>query len=243
MFCVALLLAVTGCENGGDCLKTAGDLAELELEMDAFSSILVNEDISLVISQGDEYGVKVVTGENLIEDFKAEVDNGQLILTMENTCELLREYKTTKVYVTAPDITEIISSTQFDISSDGVLDFDTLTLRCTRLTDDRWVVSGEFFLQLRVQKLNIRANELANFEVSGTADQLDINLADGDVRAYLADLVVREAQVYHRSAQDITLNATESVRGGLWSTGDLILVNTPPVVEVSQNYKGKVVYR
>lgn len=238
-----LLINLSGCENAGDCLRSTGDPVEEVLAVGDFKRILVNEDISMVISQGDQYSVKVETGENLLEDFKAEVIDGQLILTMENTCELLREYKTTRVHVTAPDITEIISNTQFDIRSEGVLNYNNLSLKSFTFSGDRWVVSGEFFIEVNVQKLSILANELANFEVWGAADKLSVRLTDGHVRAYMPELVVREAEIFHRSSLDITINPTESVTGELWSTGDLILMNTPPVVEVTRNYKGKVVYR
>lgn len=237
------LLLFTGCNSGPDCLTRTGKKVILNLPVDEFTSILVNEDIEMVLTQGNEYSLRIETGENLIEDFSAEVVGEQLVLTMKNTCEWVRDYNTTTVYVSAPGLEEIISATQFAVRSAEVLDYDKLDLYSYSFGGERdYLVNGEFFLDLRVDTLNILANEMANFEISGQADRVSVRLEAGDVRVYMPELLVREAEVFHRSAMDITLNPTERVTGGLWSTGDLVLMNRPLVVDVTENYKGRVIY-
>ena len=236
-----LLFVFYGCSNVGDCLTTAGTIIQEELQVDPFDRILVNEDVEMIVSQGDAYKVVVETGENLIGDFSAEVVDGKLILTMGNTCELIRPHNITKVYVTAPELREIVSSTQFRISSVGVLSYERLKISSFTFSDDRWVVNGEFDLNVDVGELNVLGNEMANFEVQGKADVLKVLLKDGSVRLYAPELTVRAAEVIHRSTLNITINPTESVTGELLSTGDLILVNTPPVIDVVQKYKGQVI--
>ncbi|WP_224488863.1 head GIN domain-containing protein [Robertkochia flava] len=242
-YIVMLLIGIpiSGCDSGGDCFRGAGDRIMEEITVDSFNELFVNEDIEVVVTQGAQYKVVVETGERLFDDFKAEVTEGVLTLTMENTCEILRAYNETKVWITAPDITRIVSSTQYAIRSEGILDFNNLSLLSDGFTLEGSVTNGEFILEVEVDRLSILANELANFEISGRANSLHMNLADGSVRAYMPELYVGYANIYHRSSNDVTLFPVDSVRGELWGTGNLVLVNVPPVIEVKENYKGKLI--
>ena len=84
-----------------------------------FDKILVNRDIELIVKDDVNQQVVIETGENLLNDVKVKVVDGQLILADDNSCNYVRNYGITKIYVTSPNITEIRSSTQYDISSDG----------------------------------------------------------------------------------------------------------------------------
>lgn len=236
-----LVIQFTGCESGGDCFRPAGDTIRQDIPVAPFSEIFVNEDIEMILSQGPEFKVVVETGEHLIDDFKAEVTEGRLILSMENTCKVFRAYNAVRVFVSAPEITSIISSTQFAIRSQGELNYSKLSLFSDAFADENVIASGEFRLQVRVGHLSILANELANFEISGTANTMRIYLADGSVRVYMPELRVGFANIYHRSSQDITLYPLDSVKGELWGTGNLRLLNVPSVIEVKENYKGKLI--
>lgn len=241
---IGLLLFIFSCSSGPDCLRATGETVVEEILVAPFNSLLVNEDIEVVLTQGNEYALLVETGKNLLHDFKAEVTEGQLELTMENTCQIVRGYNTTRVYVTVPDLVEIISATQYTIRSEGVLNFDQLSLNSVSLPegDDR-LVNGEFVLDLNVEELSIEANELADFEISGMAARVNVRLSAGHVRVFMPDLQVVQAEVFHRSSLDVTLNVSERVTGSLLSTGDLVLVNRPTFVQVDEKYKGRVIYR
>ena len=63
-----------------------------------FSKITVFEKISLIIKQGETQKVEIETGEYLLNDIAAEVQDDRLILRNGNGCNFFREYGLTKVY-------------------------------------------------------------------------------------------------------------------------------------------------
>ena len=110
---VLLFILISACdsENSPDCFQTAGNLVRQDVVVPVFSKITVFENVSLVLKQGDEQKVTIETGKNLIEEVNAVVDGERLVLTDTNDCNYFRDYETTTVFVTAPNISEIRSST------------------------------------------------------------------------------------------------------------------------------------
>ena len=128
IYILTVLIFSCDSEDANDCIQTAGNIIQLEVEVSDFERILVNRDIELIITEASEYKVTIETGENLLNDVKAEVLGNRLVLTDNNTCNYVRDYGITKVYVEAPNITEIRNSSQYQVSSNGVITYPTLNL-------------------------------------------------------------------------------------------------------------------
>src|SRR5690606_14853908 len=120
-----------------------------------FSKINISEGIELVVKESAEQTVKVTMGENLINDIKFEVIDGELKITNENGCEMLRNYHSAKVYVTTPVLEKIYSSSQFSIQSDGILTFPELTLESGIIEDTPAAV---FEMQIENELLKVNDN-------------------------------------------------------------------------------------
>lgn len=105
---VCLLIMVScNTESVNDCFQTAGHIIQQEVPVSDFTSIRVNKNVTLIVRQGSENKVVVETGKNLLNDVEVLVENGELILNDFNDCNFVREYGTTKIYVTASNITKI----------------------------------------------------------------------------------------------------------------------------------------
>ncbi|MFD0862770.1 head GIN domain-containing protein [Sungkyunkwania multivorans] len=230
-------------ENAFDCIQTAGKIVQREIAVGDFDRVLVNEHIEMIISSGTENRVVVETGENLINDVKAVVQSGRLILTDNNDCNWVRDYGITKIYVTAIDITEIRSGTQFPIRSEGVLTFPQLTILSETFEAPDTAAVGEFFLEIDNENLTVVFNNLSNMFISGNVDDLDLSFAAGNPRFEGAELIARNVNVFHRSSNDIIIHPTETLTGRIVSTGDVIAVNQPPVVDVEVLYQGRLIFR
>jgi len=48
--------------------------------------------------------------------------------------------------------------------------------------------------------------------------------------------------VYHRGSNDMIVNPQISLTGELRGTGNLISLNTPPIVEIDQLYTGQLIF-
>lgn len=229
-------------EHANDCFQTSGAIIQQEIMLPSFTKILVNRDIELIIKEGIEQKVVIETGTNLLSDVTAVIDEDKLVLTDNNTCNYFRDYNITKVYVTSPNITEIRSSTQYDVRSDGVLTYPTLTIFSEDYSAPDSFTIGNFHLQLDNNTFNIVFNNLSNCYVSGATNNLNITFASGTSRFEGRNLLAQHVSLWNRSSNDMIINPQQSVSGTISGTGNVISVNQPPIVNVEQLYKGRLIF-
>lgn len=243
--CYILVIVLTfACdsENANDCIQTSGPIIQQEIDVSDFSRILVNRGVELILKQDAQFKVVIEAGENLINDITVSVEGDQLVLTDNNTCNYVRNYESTKVYVSAPTISEIRSSTQYDITSDGVLSYEVLQLFSEDFFETESYTTGDFRLQLDVEELRILTNNLSSQFISGNAETLNITYAAGAGRFEGENFVVQHIMVNHRGSNDMIINPQQSLTGTLRGTGDVILVNQPPIIEIEQLYTGQLIF-
>jgi hypothetical protein len=246
IFYIALLLLIAGCDSdkGWDCIQAAGDIVEKEVTVPPFTKILVWDRIKLYIQQGDEQKIRIETGENLMSNIVVSVVNGKLEIQNNYGCNFARDYGLTKVYITAPDISEIRSSTGYTVESIGVLKYPSLTLLSEdQENEDLYQIDGDFKLKLDVQNLNIVANGLSTFYLSGTAAFASFGLYAGDSRIYSEDLIVETLYVFHRSTGVMVVNPQLAIRGKIVSLGNVISKHRPPIIEVEELYRGRLIFQ
>lgn len=229
-------------ENANDCFQTTGAIVQEEVTLDAFDKIWVNRDVELIVKEGAEQKVVIETGKNLLNDVKAIVVDDQLILSDHNACNFVRNYGVTKVYVTAPNITEIRSSTQYDISSDGVLTYPSLTILSEDFNAPGTFTVGNFRLNLDNTNFRVVFNNLSNCYVSGKTLNLNITFAAGASRFEGRNLEAQKITLWNRSSNDMIVNPLESLTGKISGTGNVISLNRPPVVNVEELYKGRLIF-
>ena len=242
LYIFILFLFACNSEDAGDCFQTAGTTIQQEFEVTSFEKILVNRNVQLILKEDIEYSVLVETGENLINDIRVEVVDNQLRLTDNNTCNYVREYTATKIYVSAPNISEIRSSTQYEIQSDGVLSYPNINLLCEDFNSEGTFTVGDFRMQFNSNKIRIVANNISFFYLSGTTNNLFVGFYSGAGRFEGADLVAQNVEVYHRGSNDMVVNPQQELTGELRGTGNLISVNEPPIVDVEQLYTGELIF-
>lgn len=243
IYILAIIMFACDSEDAGDCLQKSGNIINHEVETEPFTKILVNENIEMILKEGPEQKIVVETGENLLNDIVVEVIEGQLKLSNNNSCNYVRDYTSTKIYVTAPNVTEIRSSTQFDIRSDGVLTYPDLYIISQDFHFPDSQTTGNFYLEIDNESFRLVFNNLSNCFVSGTTNNLNINFAAGNCRFEGEDLLAGSINVYHRGSNDIIVHPIESITGNLYGTGDLILVNEPPAINVNEHYRGQLIIK
>jgi hypothetical protein len=229
-------------ENAGDCFQTTGAIIQQEFTVPTFDKILVNRDIELILKEGPSEEVIVETGKNLFNDVSVEVIDNQLILTDGNTCNYVRTYGTTKVYVTAPSITEVRSSTQYDIKSDGVLTYPNLTILSEDFRELESINTGNFYLDIDNEGFTLVFNNLSNAFISGKTNNLRITLASGLSRFEGRNLIAQNVSLSQRSSNDIIINPQQKLSGKISGVGDVISANKPPIVDVEVVYKGQLIF-
>lgn len=240
-----LFIALIGCdkENIGDCFQTEGELISIPYELGSFSKIRIEKGMSLLLKQGDVQEVVLITGKNLLSDVEVRVEDNMLIARDNNGCNLVRDYVVSKLVVTAPNITQIRNASQFDVVSDGVLAYPKLELLSnTRADVENIKKDGRFILHIDSEVLKVDADGLSIFDITGSVGKLQISFFDQAPRFNGEHLIAQNVQVYHRAANKIIVNPQEKIEGTLISTGDVIAVNRPPIVEVEERWTGRLIF-
>lgn len=237
-----IVLFTCDTENTGDCFQKAGNIITHEISLDSFDKIVVNRDIELQIQEGIEQKVIIETGKNLLNDISAVVTNNKLTLTNNNTCNYVRDYGITKVYITSPNITQIRSSTQHDISSKGVLTYPNLVILSEDYNAPNTFTNGDFKLQIDNNSFRLVFNNISNCFISGKTNTMNIVFASGTSRFEGRNLVAQNVTIWNRSSNDMIVNPQQSLTGRISGTGNVISVNNPPVVNIEQQYKGRLIY-
>lgn len=237
---LSILILSCNSEEGSDCFKKQGDQITEVILVDDFYKINISKGIELIVKQSEEQKVKIVSGKNLIHDINFEVIDGELYITDKNGCDMFRNVSIAKVYVSTPVLEKIYSASQFSIKSEGVLRFPHLTLESGIVSED--VPSSVFEIEVENETLTVNDNVSSVFKLKGKTNLLTVNFWGSNGRLEAENLVSKEINVFHRSTNDMIVFPTEKITGTLYSTGNLVLKNVPPIVDVEQLYSGELVY-
>lgn len=237
------LILLFGCnsENASDCFQSTGDIIQQEFQVSAFTEVTVFENVELFITQGAVQQVILETGTNLMNDVEAYVENGRLIVKDNNGCNLTRDYGITKAFVTTPNLTQIRNSSNLDVNSIGILNFEDLKLVSEDDSGNFYNV-GNFNVALNCTDLFVVINNFTTSTISGTVENLRVNHASGDGRFEGRFLVAQNVRVYHRGTNDIIVNPQLSLTASLVSTGDVISVAIPENLDVTEQFDGRVIF-
>ena len=238
-----LIVFFSSCSNPEDCAKSSGAMTTKEFSNLVFDKILVTKGINLVIQQGTTYKVLVAAGQNLIDDIEVSVQNGQLRLKDNTSCNWFREYGQTTITVTTPTLTEIYSKTEGRISSQGILKYPSLNLIAVDNYDGKeGSGTGDYDLKIENQNLELSNNSFANFFITGKTYQLTISLYEGNGKVDAQNFVAQTVQIYHRGSNTIRVNPVLAIRGDLFNIGNVFCRQRPPVVQVTAHFSGNIYF-
>lgn len=233
---IICLFVLLGCnsENSNNCIQKPGDSIEIEIEVPSFEKVTVHEGIELIITQGDTQKVLIKTAEKLVNDITVEVINNELILKNYNTCSYYNESKLTKIYVTAPNLTRLRNASELKISSNGVISYPSIEL--VSIGDkEKFLPIGDFHLTIQNESLKISSNGLSNFHLEGATKNLNLNFFDlCDSRFEGKNFIAQHILVNQISSNDLLIFPVESVKGAIYSTGDVLLYNTPTIIDITE---------
>lgn len=239
------LISFLGCdsEDTGDCFQKAGEIVQNEVVVANFSEIMVYDKIKLFIKQGPEQKVIIESGKNLMNEITAEVEEGLLVLKNENTCNFVRDYGITRIYVTTPNLEYLRHAGNIPLESVGTLNFENLWLVSENQDlDPEIYTNGDFILDLEVQNLRITNDNYSHFFLTGSVENFNGFFAAGDGRLEARDLIVQNYDLFHRGTNKLIINPQQSLKGEIVSYGDIISVNRPPEVDVKEKFRGKLIF-
>jgi hypothetical protein len=231
------------CNRPSDCVESSGALTSKEFDFTAFDRIIVYTGISVVINQGPEYKVEVRTGANLIDGIEVTQSGDMLTLRDNTSCNWVRQYGETTIYITAPNLTEIYSKTEKNITSGGILSFPSLRLVSMDNYDGfGGAGTGDYIMQVNNSSLSIDSNNVSRFTISGQTNQFNINIYEANGILDTGNLVANNIHIYHRGSNNMTVHPTNSISGDIYNIGNVISVTRPPIANVIEHYHGRLIY-
>jgi len=234
---ILFFLILSSCNPDGiGCFKSSGEVETIAVELPDFSAIDVSGNIEVHISSGAVQDVQLTAGTNIIPGIRMEVIDGVLYLDNLNTCNWTREYVNPIVEISNPALTKIVQHGFGKIMSKGLVTYDQLTLVNTG-------GAGDFIFEVDVQKLTVVSNEVANFYLIGSAEQLVIGFYYADEIFFGEDLMVDNCVITHYGSNSMHLNVSGSLKGAIYSYGDVIMYRQmPQTVDVTESENGKLIF-
>jgi hypothetical protein len=248
-FLYFLLLLLGSCGISEDCFKGNGNQITKTFPLEGFTKIKVYSGIELVVKEGANYEVKIITSDNIIDNLDVKLNGDLLVVKDNSSCNITRDYGQTTVYITIPDgsilplITELElhSKTEQKVQSYGVL--HSPIVRLFSLGDDGDEAgTGDFNIQVDNGQLVVESNTVSNYYIEGNCNQMLLNFYFGDGRFYGENLFAQSIQVYHRGSNDMFVYPINVIEGTIYATGNVVLKNVPPIVDVEEVFRGRVIY-
>ena len=231
------------CDNAADCMKSTGPMVSKNFSGLEFRKILINKNIALVLKQGEMTTVEVVSGENLVNDIEVTLDNGMLTFKDNTSCNWTRDYGQTTVYITAPDITDIYSKTEQNITSDGILSYKNLRLVAMDGEDQfDGAATGDFVLQVSNETLIVEGNTISQFHLSGNTLQLNASFYSGNGILEAGNLLANKIHIFHRGSNDMFVHPLNEISGDIYNLGNVYAAFRPEIVNVNEHYRGKLFF-
>jgi hypothetical protein len=194
--------------------------------LEGFTKVKVYDGVGLVIKEGPNYEVKIVTNDKIIDNIDVAMLGDMLVVKDNSTCNIARGYGQTVVYVTTPNLEEIHSKTEQDIRSDGALNYPELAVFSTDLSDGAG--TGDFYLELDSNNVYIESNNISNFYISGRTINLNVFFSWGNGKFKGENFIVTNIlNVIHRGSNDMTIFPIYDLSGAIYATGNVILKNNP----------------
>lgn len=238
---VSILWFLLSCdsESAHDCVKKSGNIVKREIHnIPTFSKIRVEEGVEIILFQDSQQKIEIEAGENLINDVSVQVVDGELIVKNNISCNWFRSYTPARAYVTFTEINRIYSVSQHKIHAAQTLTFDHIELSSGVHNE---AIASEFNLTINANALIVNANDATYLQLSGNANSMFVAFWGGEPRIDAPNLKVNNIEVFQRSSNDMVLHPLHEIKGNIYSTGNLVLKNNPPNIDIIQHYTGKLI--
>ncbi|MFC4738844.1 head GIN domain-containing protein [Flavobacterium ponti] len=220
-------------------LESSGAIISKEISVGFFDKINISEGIELHITDEIETKVEITAGENIIDKVTFSVIDNQLFIDALNASKTFQSYEPVKIYISVDDLDTVYSSSQHNVYSENVLNFTNFHLQSGLFEE---TASGEFHLKVNCNNLIVEDNRASFYNISGNVTDLSVNFYNGDERFEGANLIAQNVYIFQRSSNDIIVNPQQKISGTIYSTGNVILKNNPPIVDVQVLYQGQLIF-
>ncbi|MEM9921127.1 MAG: head GIN domain-containing protein [Bacteroidota bacterium] len=201
----------------GRTVEGQGPKVQKELQLKSFDGLELMIGADVVLSQG-QHKVVVDAQQNIIDAMKVEVHGGTLEI---GTKKNLRSHKPITIYVTTPDLTEVV------LSGSGNIDGKD---RFKGLNDIKIVVSGSgnIDLDFDAKRVESRISGSGNITMAGKTSTMEVEITgSGNYRA--KELKAGDCEVSITGSGKASVHADNSLEATITGSGDVYYTGSPKV--------------
>jgi hypothetical protein len=202
-------------------------MARKEFDFSGFTAVEVRNALKLDIRRGDKFTVAVEADEQALNDVKVTMFGGMLTAKLEarwgHVGLLFKGVSSPKLFVTLPELKslELAAASRGEISGFTGAESLQITLAgASSLTGD-----------IACKELRLEGGAASHFELSGTADGVEIELSAAS-NANLEKMTVGHARVKLGGAASMTLNITGKLDATVSGASNLRWLGSPMLGDV-----------
>lgn len=189
-------------------------------KVDNFDAISVGYGIDVHLHQSNKTSVSVKAKKEIMEHIITEVENGTLVIKVDNWKRAKGKMEVT-IYV--PALQEISASGGSDVYGKGSWKMDNLEINLSGGSD--------FEMELTANKIKCNASGGSDIDLIGSADKIDISCSGGsDVEA--RKFKVKHCNVSASGGSDVEVHVTESIDASASGASDITYKGNPSQVKV-----------
>jgi len=220
---------VGGWDNG---ISGNGNVVEETRDVGGFTGVLVSSGIDVMLSEGDQFEVRVEADENLLEVIETSLNGNMLEVGTDQVN--IRSAKSKKVHVTLPELTELKISSAGDCEGETLFHCDKLELGISS--------AGDLTLEVEARRIDLGISSSGDVQLAGKSDLFNVSLSSaGDLHAF--DLEAGIVKVNVSSAGDARVYATDEISMSASSAGNIYYKGDAKVTRSSTSSAGDIVRR
>ncbi|PID68338.1 MAG: DUF2807 domain-containing protein [Flavobacteriia bacterium] len=198
---------------------------------EAFTCIDVSQGIDVYFTQDDHTNMSVEMDDNLHELLVTEVKDGKLDIYFS---ENVGKRKSSKIFLSAPHLTEISTSSGADFKGENTIKADDISLDSSSGSD--------IDLKVLAHHVNLSSSSGSDIEIEGSCDYVTANASSGsDIDA--SELESPQGEAYANSGADIKINITKELKAKATSGSDIVVKGHPEQTDIEKSSGGKVVIK
>lgn len=223
-FVSLMILLFPGCDYSLFGIKGVGETITQEIFLENFDKIDMAIDADVVFYKGDTQKIEIEAQQNIIANIKTKVKSGKWDIEYDKN---VGRHNPVKIYITLPEISQIILSGSGDIYSEDTFDVENLKLSISGSGDIDFAVntdntdisvsgSGNIFLEGGTIDQDISVSGSGNckcFSFFSTKSNVSIS-GSGNCEVFARDdLIVNisgSGNVYYKGNPDINSHITGS---------------------------------
>jgi hypothetical protein len=233
---LAMLEGIFSCKKSGeDCFTSTGSIIRQVRVVTDFDTIIARENVDIILTQDTVNSVEVEAGEKIIGGIKTEIDNRQLLINNNNTCNWMRSYdKPLNVYVHVKNLRKIYYLSAGNITSTNVLTPASFML-------DVWGGCGSIDLSLNINQGFIYEHMgTADITVRGKAIYNSVVLGDFGF-LQLKDLKTDYTYVSNTGTNDCYVNSGRYLDATIRSIGNIYYMGKPDTIRANITGTGQLI--